>query len=678
MSDLHRTRASKRTAVAEYEGGNYDRALAAIDEALAACPRDPEGLNLRGAILASIGDMGAALAAFDRALLVAPRFLPALANRGIALLGLVRPMEALDSFDRVIAAGGADREVLLNRGRALAQLGRDAQALLACTQAVELAPDDAEALIARADVHRRAGRLAEALRDLDRVLLHDPHDAEALQNSASILHMRGELEAALARFERLISVLRSQPRATTALDYALGMAISCRRHLCAWEGMEALEALLIGRVLRGASSFNPFLSLMIADDPQFHALCARRDPRARPPVAADAGAGLRASSAVSAARRSHERLRIGYLGGDFRDHPTSRLVAGLIEAHDRARFEIRAYSTSPDDGSAMRRRLVAVFDGFFDVSGIDDAQAAQLITAHETDILVDLSGNTDWSRTGVLARRPAAVCVHFLAYPGPPGNDFIDYFIADAVVLPREQDALYGGAVVRLPHSYQVNDRLLPAPAPAPSRDAAGLPRDGVVYCGFSQPVKLSAAVFDVWMSILDRVPAGVLWLLDAGPSVASNLRAEARARGIDPDRLVTAPRLDHEAHLARLQLADVLLDTWPCGAHTTASDALRAGVPLVTSPGRSFASRVGASVLHAAGLPELIADTLDDYGALAVALGLDAARLAATKQRLATLRPTCPLFDTDLFRRHLEAAYAGIWRRFAAGQPLTSFDVAP
>ncbi|MBX3695618.1 MAG: tetratricopeptide repeat protein [Steroidobacteraceae bacterium] len=642
MPTLHTIEDWRRLAAAQYAGGDFPRALATIREALAVAPDDPGSLNMQGAILAAMGRADAALRAFDRAIVLSPGFLPALGNRATALLDLERPFDALAAFDRVIG----------------------------------LAPDHLEARLARADLLRRAGRLTAALQDLEHVLQLDPTHPVALQNSASILHMRGELEPALARFERLLEGLRGEPAAAATFDYALGMAVSCRRSLCDWNGMAELERRVTERVLGGASAFKPFLSLMISDDPLVHALCARRTFATREAPAPCAAAN--AAPPAAARDRRPRRLRIGYLSGDFRNHPTAWLIAGLIEAHDRSRFEVLAYSASPDDGSAMRRRLAGAFDGFVDISTANDGEAARLIAGRGVDILIDLSGQTDWHRGGVIARRPAPLQAHYLGYPGPPGVPAIDYFVADGTVLPRSDDALYGCAIARLPWSYQVNDRLPGEVAGTPSRESVGLPPDGMVYCGFCQPVKLSAEVFDDWMGILRAVPGSVLWLLEAGPQAGRNLRAAAAAHDIDPARLIFAPRVEHAAHLARLALADLLLDTWPCGAHTTASDALRVCVPFVTQPGRSFASRVGASLLHALGLPELITATRAGYAALAVDLGREPARLAATRSRLMAQLPASPLFDTDRFRAYFETALGLMWQRHADGLAPASFEVPP
>jgi predicted O-linked N-acetylglucosamine transferase (SPINDLY family) len=666
--------AFRMLAVIESRLGYPDRAVIAIQEALKLDPDDPASLNIQGEILMGMNRLPAALAAFDRAWSRAPEFLPALLNRGNALLYLNRPAEALNSFERVIAADSLNAEATLNRGRALSSLGRRPEALESFTRAIALAPGHIDALIARADLLCRSGRLAEGLQDLDRVLALDPDHPMALQNSATALHMCGELEPAVARYERLIALLNthlhSRPNAAEGLDYALGMVVSCRRTMCAWERLAAQETRLVERVLSGPTAFKPFLSLMITDDARVHALCARRT------WSNQVNENVLPIPAQAPPRPRSDRLRIAYLCGDFRDHPTSWLIARLIEVHDRSRFEVYAFATIPADESVMGRRLANAFDAIVDISNLGDAEAAQTIAEHRVDILVDLSGFLDLNRGGVLARRPAPLSVHFLGYPGPLGAPWIDYFVADGIVLPREQDALYDCAVVRLPHSYQVNDDSRQATPHRPSHEAAGLPRESFVFCGFCQPVKLSAAVFDVWMRILAKVPDSVLWLLEDNRYVSENLREEARRRGIDPIRLVFAARVDQAEHMARLPLAQLMLDTWPCGAHTTGSDALWAGVPFITRLGSSFASRVGTSLVRALGMPELAVETLAEYESLAVELAQSTTRLADIRRRLDENKRTAPLFNTSLFRGHIEAAYDKMWERFASGRAPESFDV--
>jgi predicted O-linked N-acetylglucosamine transferase (SPINDLY family) len=315
----------------------------------------------------------------------------------------------------------------------------------------------------------------------------------------------------------------------------------------------------------------------------------------------------------------------------------------------------------------MRRRLSRAFDRFVDLAGLSHAGAAQAIHADAVDILVDLKGYTQHARTEIMALRPAPVQASYLGYPGTMGAGFIDYLIADRVVIAPGSEEAYSERIVFLPGSYQVNDRKRPL-AQTPSRAACGLPEEAVVFCCFNQSYKILPETFATWMRLLRAVPRSVLWLLEANPWAVRNLRREARARGVDPARLIFAPRLPLDRHLARLPLADLVLDTRPYNAHTTASDALWTGVPVVTCPGDTFASRVAASLLVAAGLPELVAATLEDYEALAVRLARAPEERAALRRHLTESRCSMPLFDTPAFTRHLERAYEEMWRKHLAG----------
>ena len=360
------------------------------------------------------------------------------------------------------------------------------------------------------------------------------------------------------------------------------------------------------------------------------------------------------------------RIRLGYLSNDFHQHATALLMVEMLEAHDRGAFELFAYSYGADDGQGMRQRLQACFDHFSDIGGLDDLQAARAIHADGIHILVDLKGYTAATRTALLSYRPAPLQVSFLGYPGTLGAGLCDYLVSDRFITPVATAGDYGEALACLPHSYQPHGRGAAA-GPAPSRAEAGLPDDGLVLCCFNQAWKFTPAVFDTWCRLLDATPGSVLWLLrDDGAE--GNLRREAMARGVAPHRLVFAPQLPQAAHLARLQLADLVLDTAPYNAHTTASDALWAGVPVITWAGDTFAARVAGSLLHAVGLPELVTHHLADYAALAGALASDRPRLRALRDKLARLRPTAPLFDVPAYTRDLESLLTQMWWRHATG----------
>jgi predicted O-linked N-acetylglucosamine transferase (SPINDLY family) len=343
------------------------------------------------------------------------------------------------------------------------------------------------------------------------------------------------------------------------------------------------------------------------------------------------------------------------------------LLVGVFEAHDRTRFETIAISLRPSDESAMRRRVVAAFDRFIDATRMRDVEVSALMRELEVDIAVDLTGYTGDNRTDIFAQRPAPVQVNYLGFPGGMGAEYIDYILADAFVIPDAARPHYAEQVVHLPHCFQANDDQREIAEFTPSRAEAGLPETGFVFCAFNNVYKLNPPMFDIWMRLLRAVPDSVLWLAADAPNVRKNLAAEAMRRGVEPERLVFSPRIAYPEHLARMRLADLFLDTLPFNAGTTASDALWAGLPVLTCAGEAFAARMAGSLLNAVGLPELITHDLAEYEALALELATSPARLAEIKTRLAANRLSAPLFDTKLFCRNLESAYQQMWEKSQA-----------
>jgi predicted O-linked N-acetylglucosamine transferase (SPINDLY family) len=440
---------------------------------------------------------------------------------------------------------------------------------------------------------------------------------------------------------------------------------------CEWAALPPHLGALHEQVREGRVPAAPFTLIAASDSLEVQRQCAELHAR-------EMLDGAAPEPLWRGARSPHARLRIAYLSGDFHEHATAYLAARLFELHDRGGFEVTGISYGPDDGSATRGRLRRAFDRFVDVRAMSDAGAAALMRELEIDIAVDLKGHTAHARLGILAHRPAPVQATYLGFPGTLGAGFIDYALADRVVIPPEEQRFYTERVVWLPHCYQVNDSERIIAPTRVSRAQAGLPEDAFVFCCFNNTYKLTTAMFDIWMRLLAGVPGSRLWLADHNAAAKRNLERAAVSRGIEPARLCFAPRVAHAEHLARHRLADLFLDNLPVNAHTTASDALWAGLPLVTCLGASFAGRVAASLLRAVGLPELVTTNLADYEALALELAREPARLASLRERLARNRLTHPLFDTDLFRRHIEAAYREMWQRFEGGEAPRSFSVAP
>jgi protein O-GlcNAc transferase len=529
-------------------------------------------------------------------------------------------------------------------------------------RALELEPDSAEAHSNLGVVLTSLKEHQGALAHVDRALALQPDSPQALHNRGQVLALLHRYEEAAQAYARLLAVAPEHEHAASNLLWA-------RLCACNWTDYGDQLARLHDAVAAGKSVIEPWAFLALSDNAAMQLTCARTYA-ARFPAPA--------SKLCDGGQRSHDKIRVAYLSADFHDHATSYLMAELFEKHDTRRFSFTAISFGPASGGAMRERLARSFGAFIDVRDKSDLEAARLIRDLEIDIAVDLKGYTTDARPGILAHRPAPIQVNYLGYPGTLGADCIDYLIADRRLIPPDHHLCYSEKIVYMPDSSQVNDSQRRIGGQPISRLDAGLPQQGFVFCCFNNNYKIGPPMFQVWMNLLRRVPGSVLWLLEDNPAAVRNLRSAAKRQGIAPERLVFAPRIPLEAHLARHALADLFLDTLPCNAHTTASDSLWAGLPVLTCLGSTFAGRVAASLLDTVGLPELVAADLDGYEAMALALATQADRLAQVRDRLAVAHGTSPLFDSGRFARHLESAYASMWERQQLGLPPTSFAVVP
>ena len=443
--------------------------------------------------------------------------------------------------------------------------------------------------------------------------------------------------------------------------------------LCEWDGLETLMAAQRRDVGDSAAlPITPFSLLSIPSSAEEQYRCATKFARAHfQPFAA-----LRDKLAFKHQRVAKPKLRVGYLSADFHEHATAYLIAELFELHEREHFEIIAYSYGRDDSGPMRTRLVAACDRFVDIREHSLADSASIIYGDRIDILVDLKGYTRHARPEILALRAAPIQVHFLGYPGTLGTEFIDYLIADHFVSPPAQAQYFSEKLVYLPDCYQINDRRRDIADAAPSRLSFGLPEQGMVFCCLSSPYKITPEMFDIWMRLLLAAPGSVLWLLQGDGLQMENLVREAGRRSVAANRLVFAPKLPNAEHLARYRYADLFLDTFPVNAHTTASDALWAGLPLLTCSGDTFVSRVAGSLLHGVGLPQLTVSDLGAYETLALRLAQQEVELRDLRQHLERNRLTCPLFDSRRFTAHLERAYQTMWQRYLAAAPPDALDI--
>jgi len=632
-----------------------EEALASLDKAIALKPEFAAAYNNRGNALNDLKRHNEAVVSYDKAIALKPHYRQAYYNRGNALNELKRHEQALASYDKAIALKPDFAEAHNNRGFALNELKRHEEALASYDRTIALKPDSASAYNNRGNALNELKRHEEALANCDKAIVLKPDYAEAYYN-------RGLALAALKRHEEAAGAYAEVLRIDPQHPFTKGLFLHQKMLSCDWNGVDELIAEIDRDVASGELSATPFGWQAVAKSQRSLQLCAELYNRNKFP------ADIRISTRQPPA--SYRKIRIGYLSGELREQATSHLVVGVLELHDNSRFEIYGIDNGWDDKSEIRRRINAAAHKIIDISRLSDSSAVAAICENHIDILVNLNGYFGVHRTRVFAQRPAPLQVNYLGFPGTLGASYIDYIIADQHVIPLDHREFYTEKVVYLPDCYQANDRRKQIATHPFDREECGLPRKGFVFCCFNNNYKITPGVFDCWMRILKQVAESVLWLLEDNAASAFNLRKEASARGVDPERLVFAKRISLPDHLARHRLADLFLDTLPCNAHTTASDALWAGLPLLTQIGETFTGRVAASLLTAIGLPELITSTPQAYEELAVELATNPGKLAAFKHKLANNRLTTPLFDTQLYTRHIEAAYATMYERYRAGLP--------
>jgi len=616
--------------------------------------------NNLGTVLKDQGRLDEALAAFENAVRLKPDFAEAFYNRASVLQQQARLEEALAAYGEAVALRKDYTEAINNAGIVLQELGRAEEAIVLYRQLLERMPDHADACNNMGTALLAAGRPDQARAAFEQALTHKPDFAEASYNLASARRELGDLAGAIAGYRNALRLRPDHADAFSQLVYH-------RAQACDWDGCQADQERLVDMVRRGIR-VPPFYLLSTPASASDQLICAQQwiGP-IQPP-----------RHAVFAHRPGVERgrIRLGYLSGDFHQHATAQLMAELFESHNRDRFEVFAYSYGPDDNSPMRARLDRGFDRFVDVRTLSHRGAAELIHADKVDILIDLKGYTHHARPAISAYRPAPVQVSYLGYPATMGADFIDYIIVDSFVVPDSQQPFFSERLVHLPGSYQANDRKREIAGAGASRQDWGLPAEGLVLCSFNNSYKISPAIFDIWMRLLRSVPGSVLWLLETNALVEGNLRSEAEKRGVDSGRLIFAPVVVLAQHLGRHRHADLFLDTVPCNAHTTASDALWAGLPVLTCSGDTFAGRVAVSLLMAVGMPELVTGSLAEYEQAALALARDPQRLIALRQKLQSNRHTSALFDLPKTTGNIEAAYTRMWQTWLSGQAPAAFSI--
>ena len=600
--------------------GKISETIACYQKALAANPDFAIVYVNLGSILSNIGKLDEAIACLQRALAISPDLVEAHYNLGLAFQGQGRFSEAADSYQNAIQLRPDFAVAHNNLGNTYVSMGKVDEAEACFRKAVELSPDNADTYYNLGILYVGQGKRQEAISCFRQTLIREPdyHTARA-----NLMHQL--------------------------------------QHICEWNELDSL-AHSVKQAALSHTPVTPKTSLPLLAIQAMPGTTADIEK-----ICAEKYAQIEYSQLVPHPEKSgfaylpnrHGKMHIGYLSSDFHDHATARLMAEIFELHDRDRFQITAYSYGPDDGSAMRMRLKNAFDQFVDIRETPFHDAAEMVRADQIDVLVDLKGYTSRGNSEILALRPAPIQVNYLGFPGTMGTAFVDYLIADRFIIPPEYRQYYTEKVMWLPDCYQPNDRTRPQPE-APTRTACNLPEKGFIFCCFNQTYKIIPAVFDVWCELLKKLSGSYLWLWVDEPVAETNLKRELEQHGIDPERLIIAPTImPASRHLARLQCADLFLDTFPCNAHTTCSDALWMGLPVITCTGETFSSRVAGSLLTAIGAPELITYNLKDYYSLAFDLASNHDKLQAIRNKIIANRETAPLFDSVRLTRNLEALYS-------------------
>ena len=626
--------------------GRTDEALEACLKAVELSPNHVEALMAFAHALRAAGERADAITVCRRAIELRPNYGPVYSDLGCVLQEDGQFEEAIKAHEKAIELKPDYAEAHSNLGIVFKDLGRYEDAVRCYKTAIELKPQYADAYSNLGVAFGLLQQHSEAVEAYKQAIELDPRHIIAYVNLAGALSEQDQIAEAISIYAKALTIEPDHPGAL--IDH-----YHLRRKVCDWDGLATAEEKILTSTYRDGVRIASFPVLNLPCGAEDHLLSARvwAEGLPRPVSQPFTYAPLRSQSLG-------ERLRIGYLSGDFYRHATTNLIAELIERHDRGRFEVFGYCFSRDDGSQMRQRVVTAFDRFTPIGPMSHAEAAKRINEDGIDILIDLKGYTTDARTEILAARPAPIQVNYLGYPGTMGADFIDYIIADKFIAPMDQTPFFDEKIVHLPGCYQPNDTKRAVADHTPSRAECGLPETGFVFCSFNNSYKITPEIFALWMRLLQAVPGSVLWLLESAPQMRENLRRKAASLGIDPSRLVFAPKMDLSAHLARHRNADLFLDTLPVNAHTTASDALWAGLPVLTCAGETFVSRVCGSLLKAVDLDELITYSLEHYERTALSLAGNPEMLSKLCNRLAKAKLSAPLFDIQRYTTGLEAAF--------------------
>jgi len=670
------------------ELGQLDAAIKSYQDALAIKHAYPNVHNNLGNIFLELSQLKAAVDHFEWAVAYNPEFYIAHNNLGITFHRLGQLDAAVECYEKAIAIQPDYAEAHYNLGNALKELGQWEDAVKSYEKALTLKPDYAKAHNNLGIALKELGQLDAAAESFEKALAINPDYAEALNNLGNAFNQLGQLDAAVKCYEKAIAVNPDYAKAHNnlgiafkqlgqldealasyesaialdpELDLLLGFSLNTKMHLGIWDDYANQLNELTNKVNNGKKALDPFTMIALIDDPGIQKKTAE--------IYVDSSYPQNHFLPKIERYPKHKKIRIGYFSADFRDHPVAYLTAELYEMHDRERFEIHAFSFGPDTEDEITLRIKNGVDHFHEVRKMSHKDTAMLARSLEIDIAVDLGGHTQDSRTGIFAMSAAPIQVNYLGYPGTMAAEYIDYLIADHTLIPKESQKYYSEKIVYMPNSFQVNDSKQSLPETVFTRQDFGIPEVGFVFCCFNNTFKITPTTFDSWARILKQVDGSVLLIYIKSESAKTNLTKEIVLRGIQPSRLIFGERLTYkEDHLNRIKQADLFIDTLPYNAHTTTSDALRMGLPVLTCIGNSFASRVAASLLNAINLPELITSTQEQYESVAIELATNPEKLKIIKDKLVDNLATAPLYDTPLFTRHLESAYLTMYDRYQQG----------
>ena len=678
-----------------FSQGKISQALEVVQDLFKDYPNEPILFNISGACYAGLGQLDAAVKSYEEAIAIKPDYAKAHFNLAGTLHDLGQLDAAIISYEKTIEIKSDFAEAHNNLGNVFKELQQDDAAIQSYKKALVINPEYVESHYSLGIIFQELGQFESAIKCYEKVLVIKPNFAEAYNNLGNAFNMLLQKDEAIKFYEKAIaiksdyagayanlaSVLKDLKRLEEALviyeseiiqnsdlDFILGELLHTRMHLCIWDDLPNKLNELRKKINNSEKVLNPFLLLALIDDPELQ--------RKQAEICAIDLSTINNKLPRVNYYANHKKIRIGYFSPDFREHPVGLLTAELYELHDRDHFEVYAFSLWAGKNDEVNLRIKAGVDNFYDVHMMSVKDIVLLSRSLEIDIAIDLGGFTAHSRLDIFAMFAAPIQINFLGYPGTMGSNYYDYIIADKSLISEDSKSNFSENIIYLPNCYMPQDRSRKVSEKPLTRQEFNLPEDGFVFCCFNNSFKITSKEFDVWMRLLSKINGSVLWLLKTNISSEINLQNEAKKRGIESERLIFADKLQIEEHLARQKLADLFLDTFTFNAHTTASDALWVGLPVLTKVGKGFAARVASSLLTALEIPELITTSENEYEALALTLATNPEKLASIKKKIVDNITLAPLYDTQTYTKDLEKAYSYAYERYSSGLQPTELKV--